>query len=169
MGFPTMLDVPPLIVTLKLDPATFSRVDALRRAHFPSHLNFIPAHLSLFHKLEGDVSGALRAAARRPKIALTFSGYRLMGRGVCLKVESPELMALHRDLAAAFHERLTPQDRQGFGPHVTIQNKVAPETARALLAEFAAGFTPFEGVGEGLLLWRYLGGPWELEAEFGFA
>ena len=33
----------------------------------------------------------------------------------------------------------------------------------------AEEFTPFEGVGEGLLLWRYLGGPWDLEAEFGFA
>jgi hypothetical protein len=78
-------------------------------------------------------------------------------------------MALRRDLAATFVEQLTPQDRQGFGPHVTIQNKVAPEIARALLASLSADFEPFEGVGEGLLLWRYLSGPWALEAEFAFS
>ena len=68
------------IVTLKFDAATFDRLDTLRRTHFPAHLNVIPAHLSLFHKLEGDVADVLRVAARRPKIPLTFAGYRLMGR-----------------------------------------------------------------------------------------
>jgi hypothetical protein len=158
-----------LIVTLKFDAATFNRLDALRRAHFPAHLNVIPAHLSLFHKLDGDLEAVLRVAARRPRIPLRFTGYRPMGRGVCLKVESLELMALRRDLAVTFADQLTAQDRQGFGPHVTIQNKVAPETARALLASLTADFEPFEGVGEGLLLWRYLNGPWALEAEFGFS
>lgn len=157
-----------MIVTLRLDVTSFDRLDALRRAHFPAHLNVIPAHLSLFHKLEGDVTEALRAASRRPKIPLTFAGYRLMGRGVCLKVESPDLMALRKTLAAGFDDQLTPQDRQGFGPHVTIQNKVAPDVARTLRNTLAEGFTPFDGVGEGLLLWRYLGGPWRLEAEFAF-
>ena len=158
-----------MIVTLKLDAVTFTRLDALRRAHFPEHLNFIPAHVSLFHKLEGDVEAALREAAARPRVPLTFAGYRLMGRGVCLKVEAPELMGLRRSLATVFADQLTPQDRQGFGPHVTIQNKVDPSTARALRDMLEADFTPFEGVGEGLLLWRYLGGPWQLEAEFPLA
>ncbi len=158
----------PLILTLRLDAPTFARLDTLRRTHFPAHLNLIPAHLTLFHKLEGEVAGVLRAAALRPKIALTFSGYRPMGRGVCLKVESPELMALRRELARAFAAQLTPQDRQGYGPHVTIQNKVAPETARALRDALAEEFRPFEGVGEGLLLWRYLDGPWALEDEYLF-
>jgi 2'-5' RNA ligase len=91
-----------------------------------------------------------------------------MGRGVCLKVESPELMTLRRDLAATFADQLTPQDRQGYGPHVTIQNKVTPEEARRLRDRLAEDFTPFDGVGDGLLLWRYLGGPWELTAECPF-
>ena len=155
-------------MTLKLDPATFARIDELRRAHFPAYLNLIPAHVSLFHKLEGEVEQPLRLAARRTAIPLSFTGYRLMGRGVCLKVESPELMALRRDLAAAFAAHLTPQDRQGYGPHVTIQNRAAPEEARTLRDRLAEHFAPFDGVGEGLLLWRYLGGPWELTAEFPF-
>ena len=157
-----------MIVTLRLDDMSFDRLDALRRAHFPAHLNVVPAHLSLFHKLEGDLAETLAAAARRPTVPLTFAGYRLMGRGVCLKVESPGLIALRRDLAAEFDNLLTPQDRQGFGPHVTIQNKVTQEEARTLRDRLAEAFTPFYGVGEGLLLWRYLDGPWELEAEFPF-
>ncbi len=161
--------MPSFIVTLKLDPTTFARLDTLRMAHFPAHLNFIPAHISLFHKLEGEVAEPLRLAALRPAFALAFTGYRLMGRGVCLKVESPELVALRRDLATNFAEQLTPQDRQGYGPHVTIQNKVTPDEARTLRDTLAEDFAPFDGVGEGLLLWRYLGGPWELEAEFLFA
>ena len=157
-----------MIVTLRLDARSFGRLDALRRAHFPAHLNFIPAHLSLFHKLERDVANVLRAAAAHPRLPLRFTGYRPMGRGVCLKVESPALIELRRNLAATFADQLTPQDRQGYGPHVTIQNKVTPDEARALLDTLVEKFTPFEGVGEGLLLWRYLGGPWELEAEFPF-
>jgi hypothetical protein len=57
--------MPPFIVTLKLDPATFARLGTLRRAHFPAHLNLIPAHVSLFHKLEGEVERPLRLAALR--------------------------------------------------------------------------------------------------------
>lgn len=44
---------------------------------------------------------------------------------------------------------------------MTVQNKVSPDEARRLLRELEAGFTPFTATGEGLLLWRYLGGPWE--------
>ena len=158
----------PFIVTLRLDATSFERLDGLRSAHFPIQLNFIPAHVSLFHKLEGEVAQTLRTAARRPRIPLTFTGYRSMGRGVCLKVESPGLLTLRRELAGVFEAQLTPQDRQGYGPHVTIQNKVTPAEARALLDELSTGFEPFDGVGEGLLLWRYLGVPWALEAAFPF-
>ena len=42
-----------------------------------------------------------------------------------------------------------------------MQNKVAPERARALLAALQAEFAPFAFEAQGLRLWRYLGGPWE--------
>ena len=57
---------------------------------------------------------------------------------------------------------LTPQDKQTLWPHVTVQNKVAPEAARALLQTLQQSFMPFTVQGLGLRLWRYLGGPWEL-------
>jgi 2'-5' RNA ligase len=62
-----------------------------------------------------------------------------------------------------------PQDSQRFQPHVTIQNKVAPDEARALHRRLSAEFQPFTIRGEGLILWRYLGGPWERIRLFRFA
>ena len=44
---------------------------------------------------------------------------------------------------------------------MTVQNKVPPDRARALLAELQAGFAPYDVTATGLALWRYLGGPWE--------
>jgi hypothetical protein len=76
---------------------------------------------------------------------------------------------LRAELARRWAQWLTPQDRQGFRPHVTVQNKVPVEEARALKASLEAGFSPLEARGEGLLLWRYLGGPWALETEVPFA
>lgn len=167
-----MIDAAPLILTLKLDAASFERLDALRRAHFPPAINHLRAHLTLFHHLPSDrldeVRDALAGAADRPPIPLAFSGLRSLGRGVAYEVDAPELLAIRRELGARFRAHLTPQDAQGFRPHVTVQNKATPDAARALKAELEAGFSFWEGRGEGLLLHRYLGGPWRLEAELPF-
>ena len=55
---------------------------------------------------------------------------------------------------------VTPQDQQGWRPHVTVQNKVAGKTARALFDELGAAFEERAGSVEALLLWEYRGGPW---------
>ena len=161
-----------LIVTLKLDPTSFQRLDALRRRHFPAARNHLPAHPTLFHKLDGKrldaVAAELRRAVRRPPIALTFDGLRQLGGGVAFSVASPDLLTLRAGLAQAFADQLGAQDRQAFRPHVTVQNKVAPDEARRLHERLSAGTTTWDAAGEGLLLWRYLGGPWSLEASFDF-
>lgn len=156
----------PLILTLALDRESFARFDGLRRRHFPPERNLIPAHLTLFHHLPGAEAGRLladlAAAARdRGPLPLRVSGLLLLGRGVAFRVESPELQELRARLAAAWSPWLGAQDRQPFRPHVTVQNKVAPADARALHAALSNGFAPFVAWGEGLLLWRYLGGPWQ--------
>jgi hypothetical protein len=56
---------------------------------------------------------------------------------------------------------LTPQDRAGWRPHVTIQNKVEPAEARALQQALEADFRPRPLVIAGLASWWYRGGPWE--------
>ena len=168
-----MPDTHPLVLTLGLDPDTFVALDRLRRAHFPPERNVLPAHLTLFHALPGereaDVRAALADAAVCAPLPLTFAGVRSLGRGVAVVVKGAELVALRRHLAAAFGAWLTPQDRQPYRPHVTVQNKAAPDAARRLLEGLSAGWVAFAGRGESLLLWRYLGGPWELAEEFPLA
>ncbi|MGG5811984.1 2'-5' RNA ligase family protein [Falsiroseomonas sp. CW058] len=163
----------PLILTLALDPAAFARLDAERRAHFPPGRNLIPAHLTLFHHLPGAELPAVAArlaqvAAATPPLALRVAGLRFLGRGVAYEIESPPLRALRAGLAEAWRDWLTPQDRQGWRPHVTVQNKAAPDAARALFEEMRADFAPWAAVGEGLLLWHYRGGPWDAAGRFGF-
>ncbi|MBO2008177.1 2'-5' RNA ligase family protein [Hymenobacter negativus] len=163
----------PLILTLTLDAASQTYFNRLREQHFPPKINYLAAHLTLFHHLPGhelaDISTTLRqlSNAQRP-LPLQVTGLRSLGRGVAFLLENEELRALHRQLQAAFAPRLTPQDQQKLQPHVTIQNKVDPAVARQLLAEMQADFTPFEALGTGLHLWEYRGGPWASVAEFGF-
>ena len=108
------------------------------------------------------------ACAKQKPIALEATGLRSLGRGVAYALASPALVGLRQALAREWRDWLTPQDSAKIAPHVTIQNKVSPNEARRLLAEMQAGFAPFTVTGEGLLLWRYLGGPWELVRRFRF-
>ena len=157
---------PPLIVTAGLDESAFAWFDDLRRTHFPRHRNQVPAHLTLFHALPGEherviaetVEDACRARARMP---LGVRGPWFIGRGVAYRLASPALEQLRSELAGAFSPWLTPQDRAPFRPHITIQNKADPADARRLLERLQLEFEPFDIAAEALLLWRYLGGPWE--------
>lgn len=156
----------PLILTLKLDDASFARFDAERRAYFPATLNFIPAHVTLFHHLPGDERTAVAGDLEREASALApfdvaVAGLRKLGRGTAYDLGSGDLTALRSRLADRWSGWLTPQDRQGFRPHVTIQNKASPVEARALFDRLDADFAPFTARAEGLLLWRYRGGPWD--------
>ena len=153
----------PLILTLALDEESQARFDALRTTHFPPERNRVGAHVTLFHALP-DALGVredVRRAAAVPGFDVRVARLRSLGRGVAYVLESAELTALRRDLASAWAPLLTPQDRQAHAPHVTVQNKVTPARARALLAELSAGFVPYDVRATGLAVWRYLGGPWE--------
>ena len=73
-----------------------------------------------------------------------------------------EAQLLHRRLQDRWRPHLTRQDGQPFRPHVTVQNKVTTEVARATLDRLHAGFEPSTARAVGLVLWRYDGGPWTL-------
>jgi hypothetical protein len=163
----------PLILTLQMDERSQGRFDRLRELHFPPERNYLRAHLTLFHKLPGEreaeISAELREVCRdREPITLSATGLRFLGRGVAYELSSPGLEALRRDLARRWEPWLGAQDCQGFKPHVSVQNKLSPERARALHEELQATFSPFEAEGIGLSLWRYLGGPWESVVTYPF-
>ncbi len=164
---------PPLILTLKLDQAAFDVLDDLRAQHFPPERNFLPAHVTLFHALPGDQEQVIAAMLHElcseiPALHLSFPKLRLLGQGVAVEIESADLIELRKRLAATWDMWLSAQDRQGFRPHVTIQNKVMPAAARRLFDDLRHTWQPFDGRGEALLVWRYRGGPWEPAGEFAF-
>ena len=165
---------PPLIVTADLDAGAFAWFEDLRQSHFPPHRNKVPAHLTLFHALPGEhehtVAQTLKAACQsRGPLRLNVRGPWSLGRGVAYRLASHDLERLHRELAEAFSSWLTRQDQASFRPHITIQNKAEPDEARVLLEHLQMEFEPFDVFADGLLLWRYLGGPWAIVDRFAFA
>jgi 2'-5' RNA ligase len=163
----------PLILTLKFDEHTFAVLDDLRQQHFPPTRNVVPAHITLFHALPGEQEDSIRQpvhalCSATPVLPIVFPQVRSLGRGVAVAVDCPALVRLRQELATAWSHLLGEQDRRPYRPHVTIQNKVAHSEAQRLYHRLAATWSPFGGRGEGLMLWRYLGGPWELVDEFAF-
>ncbi len=161
-----MTDFRPLVLTARPDAATLARFEAMRREHFPPALNRVPAHISLFHQLPGSEFDAvverLKSMAREhPAPRVEVAGLRSLGRGVAYVLRSAELSALHADLSEAWEPLLIPQDRHRLAAHVTLQNKVTPEVARATLATLTEGFVPWSFDVVGIDVWRYLDGPWE--------
>lgn len=159
------------IVTLRMDDASQAFFERMRQAHFPAERNQIAAHLTVFHVLPNidEVTEVLRWVVRqRAAFAMHVTGLRSLGRGVAYTLKSAELTEMHAELAGAFSEYLSAQDRQKFMPHVVVQNKAKPERAKVLLAELDREFVAFEVGAMGLDLWHYLGGPWELAETFSF-
>ncbi len=162
----------PLILTLQLDEETDAFFQDLRTRYFPPALNFIPAHLTLFHQLPGEeerqVLEILAKATERAPFPVTIAGLMRLGRGTAYRIDAPSLEVFHRDLAAAFKPWLINQDRQGFRPHVTVQNKVSAAEASGLFDHLSRDFAPFEGLAQGVQLWSYEGGPWSPRGAMAF-
>jgi 2'-5' RNA ligase len=165
--------MPPLILTVKLDADSFGFFDALRRKHFPTKRNFLAAHVTLFHHLPGAEISIIeddltRICAEYEAFEMRFPTLRFLGKGTAAEIESAELIRLRSTLAAVWEAHLNNQDRQKFKPHITIQNKVAPDEARKLYEELRIDWQTRTGKAVGLQLWHYLDGPWKLANEFTF-
>ncbi|MDB5261573.1 MAG: hypothetical protein JWQ14_854 [Adhaeribacter sp.] len=162
---------PPFILTLQIEQQAFAYFNALRRTHFPANLNYLEAHLTLFHQLPQHpavIELLQTVSATQKNIPLEVTAVIKLGRGVGYKIESEALIKLHHYLQQQWRQWLTPQDSQGFRPHITVQNKVEVATAQALFQELTASFQPFTTTGTGLSLWEYQGGPWQKIQDFGF-
>lgn len=169
-----IVDPRPLILTARLDPETFRMVDALRRAHFPAKRNFLAAHLTLFHALPAAEAASISQLLAEHSVGehpmtLQLTAPMSLGFGVALAVGCDALVALRARLRAVWLADLTAQDRGGWRPHITVQNKVGVAEARTLQASLAAEWQPVPGRVMGLSLWRYDGGPWADEQSFDFA
>ena len=164
----------PIIVSALFGRADQSWLDGMRREHFPAERNQLAAHLTLFHHLPPSSADELKhrliGETRGVRAPLARAGgFMSLGRGVAVRIESPELTAVRARLAEAFSGLLTPQDAGGWRPHVTVQNKVQPSVAKLLLDQLSRDFRPREVEIAGLAAWWYRGGPWELLSRHMFA
>ncbi|QHL86015.1 2'-5' RNA ligase family protein [Nibribacter ruber] len=162
----------PLILTLSLDPAAQAYFNALRTLHFPPERNYLHAHLTLFHHLtipEKEIMETVREVCLSQKpFLLEVTGLLPLGRGVAFKLESETLLTFHAQLRQRWLPALTAQDQQKLRPHVTVQNKVTPEAAKALLHKLNGEFKPFTTKATGVMLFKYLNGPWQFLQQFDF-
>jgi 2'-5' RNA ligase len=157
-----------------MDPRLFDLVNRLRQQHFPPERNFLLAHLTLFHALPGGQlpvirQDLLRLASVTRRFELQLPSIRFLGKGVAINVQSPPLLNLRNQVAGEWKHLLTPQDQQKFAPHITVQNKTEPDTARRLFAGLSQSWTAQTGTAEGLQLHYYRSGPWELVQTFSFS
>lgn len=164
----------PLILTLKIDRDSFDYFDELRRRYFPPERNFLAAHVTLFHHLPDEnlvkIKDELRKVSGAAQVfPLRFTHWRFLGKGSAMMIESSELSKLRGALASLWKIDLTAQDSQKFQPHITVQNKTAPDEARRLFENLSADWTAKTGAAEGLTLWHYAAPRWKFEEEFAFS
>jgi 2'-5' RNA ligase len=160
-----------LIITLILSEEADEYFTNLRNLHFPPGINYLRAHLTLFHKLpdEDFVFKTLEnLSCKQSKFKMEVAAVRSIGNGVAFKIESDTLLLLHKSLQGNFKTMLIPQDQQRLWPHITIQNKVAAAEANALALTLNATFEPFIITAKGLAVWEYLNGRWALKDKYLF-
>ena len=162
----------PLIVTADFSPADFAWLEGLRRSHYPAELNRVPAHLTMFQSLPpsavDEVGRQLKLHSAGPPPRAIIAGLMPFDAGVAFRIVSDELDSIREAIADHFHGLLSAPDAAGWRPHITIQNKVPPKQARALLAGLQRDFRPRSLRLAGLSLHRYLGGMWETIASYRF-
>lgn len=154
-------------MTAALPPDIQGWAEKLRRQHYPPERNHLHAHVTLFHSFAPSLFEELRGYL--PTITREFTapeaeinGLLDLGKGTAIALRSPQLLALRERIADHFHGSLTAQDLYEPRPHITIQNKVSKERARALQAELALDVEPRRFVFPALELHLYQDGPWQL-------
>ena len=155
-----------MILTLGFDSRSFARLAAERERHFPPARNFIQVHVTLFQQLADHAHLRLLAdlaaeASTVPVLTFEATGIVDFGGGAAIEVACPSARELQTRLRRRWSDILTPGDDRPRQLHVTVQNKVYRDTARKTQAALRAGFTPWQGLFDRLLLWHYRGGPWE--------
>ena len=140
----------PFILTAVLPPDLQGFAEGLRRAHYPSERNHLHAHVTLFHAFAPSLLDELqdflpRIAAEFDAPAGAVKGVMDLGKGTAIALEAPQLLALRAMIAEHFHGSLTSQDLHEPRLHITIQNKVTKDEARAVQASLGPVLTPWVG------------------------
>lgn len=161
----------PLIITLMIERETQAYFTDLRNRYFPKHVNYLSAHITLFHHLPQNMPHlvqTLNSFCKRSDFEIEISRVKNIGNGVAYGIVSEELQGMHADMQKAFDAYLIQQDRQKLWPHITVQNKVTSWKAKTTELLLAGDFKPFSVKATGLATWIYKKGPWEAAGEYYF-
>ena len=163
----------PFIVTAALPDDIFAWADRLRQAHFPAERNHLKAHVTLFHAFAPTLFDELKTVL--PQIAADtappeaeLGGLMNLGRGTAIDIRSPRMLEVRERIAERFHGALTKQDQHKPRLHITVQNKVEPNAAKALQRELDGSYERHRFRFTGLELHVYRGGPWEFVKRWSF-
>ena len=162
----------PIIVTALFGDEDFHWFDRQRRDYYPPERNQLRAHLTMFSHLppscEAELCQRLRAETLAKPPRARIDSLMSLDTGVAYHVDSPALEDIRAAIAEPFARMLMPQDVSPWYPHVTIQNKVKPAVAKALLAHLWAGFRERPLIIAGLAAYYYRDGPWQPIASYRF-
>ena len=167
---PPVTDIP-LVITLKIDEPSQLFFDKQRTAYFPPHANYVPAHITLFHKLPAGnpaVENGLTAFAKHLAFELNVTDIILQKTSVAYSIQSKKLQQIHAQMQQTFEPYLIHNDRKLLTPHITIQNKVTAYKAYKTHAFLIADFKPFMVQALGYTSWYYVKGYWEKKKEYLF-
>lgn len=163
---PPMPPPAPFIVTAQLPPGILAWADGLRREHYPAHRNKLQAHVTLFHSFAPSLREELRNVLARmageyaPPNA-RVDGVMPLGGGTALFIESSGMLEIRERIAEHFHGALTAQDSHAPRLHITIQNKVPREEAKALQRTLESTLQPRKFAFHGLEMHLYRETYWE--------
>jgi hypothetical protein len=163
------MDVP-FVLTVAVEENAFEFFNALRKIYFPQG-NAFNAHLSLFRLLpnEPSIIDTVEAVSKQyHSMLMQVKKPSFVGNGVAYEIECHELIQLHENLQQQWNAFLIPQDQEKLWPHITIQDKAAPEEAKELLQFLNENFDAFTVQAIGLQLWEYRNGHSKLFRQFDF-
>ena len=95
----------PLVVTLKIDEPSQLFFDKQRTAHFPPYANYVPAHITLFHKLPTGntaIENGLTAFAKHLAFELNVTDIILQKTSVSYSIQSKTLQQIHAQMQQTF-------------------------------------------------------------------
>ncbi|KAL8807136.1 MAG: hypothetical protein Q9200_004791 [Gallowayella weberi] len=146
------------ILTLKTDIAHQETLTSLRNKYFPTNINKLFAHVTLFRALPGSKLPAIQVAIKRlvrqtSTFPISTGEPFLMSYGVGLDANVEPAKEIFETLRKQWSGFLSIQDRS-FKPHYTIQNYVDQSVAEETLAEVRNSFGGSAGTVQGLLLWE---------------
>ena len=104
----------PIIITCKMDDNAAILFNRVRQQHFPVALNFLEAHLTLFHHILLPAENVLQTVQQLlsgiQRFNLLAERIAFTGRGVGFIIKSRKLVNLHKpcskDLKLFLHHRM---------------------------------------------------------------